>query len=467
MNAPFVRNACPTLSRPMQTGDGLLARLNPVAAGIVPQAMIGLAEAALSHGNGIMEVTQRGSLQIRGLTPQSAASLAAEVDDLGIEVRAGIPVETGPLAGLDPEEIADPAPLAEAIRAAITKAGLEARLGPKVSVVVDGGGRFGLERVLADIRLDAVLSDGKRRWRLALAGDAASARSLGLVEDPKSCVIEILAAIASLGRKGRAKDWLHGEDWRSTLPPSVLPDISPTGREISSCDLGDKPISPRVGEMSGRTEGGAVPQTSQPFPITQLNDSHHALPICLPFGSIHAADLIHFLRSADSLSEIRVAPQRRLLLFFPSQAAAEAARQHATEAGFITSPADPRARIIACPGAPACGSGEIPTREIARELARHAGWMPRLHISGCAKRCAAPRHHGLTLLGEAGAVALMLDGDAPAFLARTSKNAAASGMAHVLKYLAAERRPAESDAALLRRVDPHALATAFASERNC
>ena len=69
------------------------------------------------HGNGIMEVTARGSLQIRGLTAESAPLLAAEVDALGIAVRTGVPVETGPLAGLDPEEIADPRPLAERIRA--------------------------------------------------------------------------------------------------------------------------------------------------------------------------------------------------------------------------------------------------------------------------------------------------------------------------------------------------------------
>ena len=54
-------------------------------------------------------------------------------------------------------------------------------------------------------------------------------------------------------------------------PPSVLPDISPTRGEIglhirvrqsSISQVGEtnsgRPISPLVGEMSGRTEGGAV-----------------------------------------------------------------------------------------------------------------------------------------------------------------------------------------------------------------
>lgn len=102
-----------------------------------------------------MEVTARGSIQIRGLAPASAGQLAAEVNALGIAVRTGVPVETGPLAGLDAQEIADPRPLAEAIRQAIAKTDLAGRLGPKVSIVVDGGGAISVDAILADIRLVA------------------------------------------------------------------------------------------------------------------------------------------------------------------------------------------------------------------------------------------------------------------------------------------------------------------------
>jgi precorrin-3B synthase len=58
---------------------------------------------------------------------------------------------------------------------------------------------------------------------------------------------------------------------RSFAPPSVLPDISPTRREIgpqhglsqspalqNESRKSGRPISPLVGEMSGRTEGGNV-----------------------------------------------------------------------------------------------------------------------------------------------------------------------------------------------------------------
>ena len=42
MNAYTRRGACPALSAPMLTGDGFLVRLNPVAGGLSPKALIGL-----------------------------------------------------------------------------------------------------------------------------------------------------------------------------------------------------------------------------------------------------------------------------------------------------------------------------------------------------------------------------------------------------------------------------------------
>ena len=111
------RGACPALSAPMQTGDGLLVRLNPVAGGLSPAQLVGVCDAAASHGNGVVEVTARGSVQIRGLTERSTAEFAVAVNELGIAVRTGVPVQTGVLAGLDPQEIADPTALADMIRA--------------------------------------------------------------------------------------------------------------------------------------------------------------------------------------------------------------------------------------------------------------------------------------------------------------------------------------------------------------
>ena len=104
MNAPMDRSmrrgACPGLSAPMATGDGLLARLTPAGSTIALDAFAGLCAAARTHGNGIVEITSRGSIQVRGLSAASAPLFAADVASLGIEASDGIPVVTDPLAGL-------------------------------------------------------------------------------------------------------------------------------------------------------------------------------------------------------------------------------------------------------------------------------------------------------------------------------------------------------------------------------
>ncbi|RWK42527.1 precorrin-3B synthase [Mesorhizobium sp.] len=481
MNAFSRRGACPALSAPMQTGDGLLVRLNPVAGGLSPKSLVGLGESALRHGNGIMEVTARGSLQIRGLTPASARLLAAEADALGIAVRTGVPVETGPLAGLDPEEVADPRPLAERIRAAIEEAGLTQRLGPKVSVIVDGGGRLTMDAVTADVRLAAVWIDAGTQWRVVVAGDGQNAAPLVMVEEEaaRDIAVAILRMVAEKGREAHARDLTARQlaslaSWRSMAPPSVLPDISPTWGEIAlsssvspmskveeSEPAAKLPISPPVGEMSGRTEGGAVKRPPVParFPISIFNLTEGtALGIGLPFGSIPAQKLIDLTQHALTLgaTEIRLAPHRALLFIGLSPTACHSLQQTATTLGFVTDAADPRTKIAACPGAPACASGRIATRDIAESIAaenRDLLDAVTLHISGCAKGCAHPGRAALTLVGGDNGAGLVVDGTAKALPAGYRPGYdAARGVGRIAAAIREARFRGETTAACLTRL---------------
>src|SRR5258708_25912544 len=94
MDIPMRRGACPGLSAPMATGDGLLARLTPAGSTIALEAFAGLCVAARTHGNGVIEITSRGSIQVRGLSAASAPLFAVEVASLEIEASDGIPVVT-------------------------------------------------------------------------------------------------------------------------------------------------------------------------------------------------------------------------------------------------------------------------------------------------------------------------------------------------------------------------------------
>src|SRR4029079_5559097 len=84
MNAPFRRGACPGLSQPMPTGGRLLLRLAASGATIGPEAFVALCTAARDCGNGVIEVTSRGNIQLRGLTDRSSERLAPTVPALDL-----------------------------------------------------------------------------------------------------------------------------------------------------------------------------------------------------------------------------------------------------------------------------------------------------------------------------------------------------------------------------------------------
>ena len=67
------RGWCPSLFAPMQSGDGLLLRVKP-RLGVIPAPEArALADAARRLGNGMLGLTNRGNLQLRGFTEASAA----------------------------------------------------------------------------------------------------------------------------------------------------------------------------------------------------------------------------------------------------------------------------------------------------------------------------------------------------------------------------------------------------------
>lgn len=436
------RGACPALSAPMQTGDGLLARLNPLTGEVSPAQLAGLAHLAQAHGNGILEVTARGSLQFRGLTADSAGRLAEEVASLGIEARTDVPVETGPLAGLDATEAADPRPLAQRLRDAIARAGLRARLGPKVSVVVDGGGLFSLDPIIADVRLVAERGDAAG-WRLGIGGDAAGARDCGTFDETGAveAALEVLDAVAERGLEARAKDLCTAAGAEALRPTQPL---------------------------SGQADAISRPA---PLGILPVKENAQVLTLALPFGSMEAKDIGALARAAELLGAqgIRPAPPRCLVILGLDASGCQRLQTIARELGFIADPADPRLSIAACPGAPACASGLIETRSVASEIARAEPDLLdgsfTLHVSGCGKGCAHPAPAALTVAGAAEGAAFILDGTAGGLPAgRTPRYEAGHGLGRLARLVRAERRPAETTARCLARLGAERLGLAVQPE---
>jgi ATP-dependent Lhr-like helicase len=78
--------------------------------------------------------------------------------------------------------------------------------------------------------------------------------------------LQMIGLSATVAEPDELRRWLvaqgDAEELHSVTPPSVLSDISPTRGEIGQSQRSQLPISPRVGEMSDRTEGGNLKRQS-------------------------------------------------------------------------------------------------------------------------------------------------------------------------------------------------------------
>ncbi|MBC7480195.1 MAG: precorrin-3B synthase, partial [Pseudorhodobacter sp.] len=79
-----VQGWCPGALRPMMSGDGLVVRVRPRMARLTPLQVRGLATAALTHGNGLIDLTARANLQLRGVRPEAHLALLDDLNGLGL-----------------------------------------------------------------------------------------------------------------------------------------------------------------------------------------------------------------------------------------------------------------------------------------------------------------------------------------------------------------------------------------------
>jgi precorrin-3B synthase len=400
----------------MLTGDGLLVRLLPTGT-IALGAFAALCQAARTHGNGVIEITARGSIQIRGLNVASATHFATAVAALDIAAADGIAVLASPLTGLDDTEVLNAGLLAAEVRTALTHTSLATRLASKASVAIDGGGALTLDDLDADVRLRATLTNGIVALDVGIGGNTMSAAKLGVVapNDGVETAMRLLEVIAQHGRAARARDVLAGEGiaiFRTAMADLILNSARPR-------ESGDPPPPfppPLAGEGHEGGLGGNERKRSDAIGPHALRDGSLAWGIGLAFGHADATSLERLIEHARSAGAtgMRAAPGRVLLTIGVTQRSAPSFVAAAERLGFIVRADDPRRHVVACAGAPICASAHIAARAMAPTIAASAapylGAAHTIHISGCAKGCAHPAAAALTVVGTPSGCALIVRG---------------------------------------------------------
>ncbi len=372
------RGWCPTVFEPMQAGDGWLLRIKPRRARLSAADARAVAAVATKFGNGVIGLTNRANLQLRGLSadaiPAAAeATLAAGLADAdaGVERRRNLLLP--PLLGLDPA-------LSPALPGVI--AGLEAMLADnaladlpgKFGVVVDGGGALTLSGVRGDVRVRVA-------EQTAWVGVDGCDRAV-------VCVTAEAADVA--GQLGRAFLRVRGAARRMRAVPAE--------RVFAAAGLVP------AATLEWRAPAGTAVRT-----------------IGFPFGRLAAPRLVAL---TDIAGEIRLTPWRSVVL--PGIGPERHAEIRAL--GGIVERDDPRRSIIACIGRPACPAATVSTEADADALV--AWWQPSglIHLSGCGKGCAHPDSADITLVGEKGGLyAVVRDGranEAPVATGLTIEDAA-------------------------------------------
>lgn len=420
------RGACPTLDRPMQTGDGLLARLRPAGGTFTLHQFRQLTHAAQQYGNGILELSARGSVQIRGLAADTVDPMASEIDAAGISVPAGPVIELPPLHGIFADEVADAVAMEQLVRMQLAELLRSAALAPKLSIIVDGGGVFGLAAISADIRLVA-LAPGI--WVVAIAGDGRSARPIaqGTADQAVHAVGDVLRLLISMGRYKRCRD--IASVWRPSTPRmDALPTACPPGGQAAVVGVHAAP--------DGTTTVGLKPR----------------------FGQMRAREIAGFLNAIETLGvrDIRPAPGRCLFITGLTPLDAASVQKLAPQHGLSADLHAPSDHIAACSGAGACASGHYATKTLAETIVAGSPTLLdgtlTVHLSGCSKGCAHPRQ-ALTIVGTADGYDLIFDGrasDAPD--AQIAGGAIESAIEKLACLIKDEGNAGESAAACLRRL---------------
>jgi precorrin-3B synthase len=389
--------------------DGGLCRIRLPGGALAAAHARAIADAALAHASGVIELTNRANVQVRGVKAGSEIALAEALmhAGLGPQADAGVCGDVAqestaiaddlrnlmlsPLAGHDPQALFDTTTLVAPILATLQREPRFAALSPKFALLVDGGERLAALDHPHDIWLAALnTSTASVQFAFGLAGCPHDGALAAVAPEHVPALIRaLLHAFLDLARPDdlRMRDVLarHSADAVLEQAQQYLHFTPAHDEAIPAWQRTRVDTAKRLGAHPLHTDGSGY-VGAQP-----------------PLGRLDAATLHALASLAESSGDatLRITPWQGVLL--PNVRAHALADTLARLAalGLVADPAAPLARLIACTGSAGCAKSHADTKADAQRLAAHLSAGAEVHLSGCERSCAAAHRAPWTLLATA------------------------------------------------------------------
>lgn len=390
-------DACPGALRLHPADDGALARVRLPAGLLTSRQAEALARAAEDLGDGRLDITSRGNVQLRGLAGECGGALADLLREAGLlpsdRHERARNIVASPLAGLDGSGHGDVRAWARSLDVLLCEEPGMAALSGRFLFALDDG-RGDMAALGADVTLIAA-PGGEALLRVGAAGPARPPVELRIAADdaPRSAVLAAMEFLAKVQESG-SRAWRVAE-----LPEGHL--VSAPGLAHRLAGAGVVAADAGAGARSAAAPGAADPRASgdaQPPPEPEPGlisgpDGRCALSALAPLGRFTAAQWRALARIAarDGMDEMRVTPWRGVLLPGLPEHAGRSGLAALAGAGLVVDRDSPWYGVGACTGRTGCAKSLSDVRADAARAVRHAGpgALP-VYWSGCERRCGRP-----------------------------------------------------------------------------
>uniref|UniRef100_A0AAU2JY26 Precorrin-3B synthase n=1 Tax=Streptomyces sp. NBC_00049 TaxID=2903617 RepID=A0AAU2JY26_9ACTN len=368
-------DACPGALRLHAADDGFLARVRIPGGELTARQASLLALAADRFGDGHLELTSRGNVQLRGLAEGCGAGLARLLDAAGLLPAPGHErvrnIVATPMSGLGQAGRPDVLPwVHELDRMLCANARVTALSGRFLFAFDDGRG----DVAALEPDVTVLARSQEREQALVRLGPAAGAVAVAAQDAPRAALLAaeyFLDAVDAAGTRA----------WRvRELPAEHALDDAEFAVRLAAAGI----------------DAVQVPDVEWPYappPLPQSGGAGLRGTLCVlpPLGRMTSDQWRVLVQVADRGRGMRITPWRTIVLPDAPVRRPINGPARLESAGLVLSPDGPWQSVTACTGRPGCAKSLADVRADAQAaVERSRGPLP-VHWSGCERRCGHPR----------------------------------------------------------------------------